>query len=113
MDESVDNLLRGANQEVTAPAGTAPTFARPWRSRRAASPRQVGDGVPVAVLENIVTGIVHGFPLRGTAHHRASGPHLERPLERLAADGALRFDPGCRLIIFGLGNTDKHHIRVL
>src|SRR5262245_65862701 len=45
--EPVDYLLRGADQEVTAPAGATQTLAMTWRSGPASPTRQVGDRVPV------------------------------------------------------------------
>lgn len=49
--------------------------------------------------------IVQRFLFRGTAHHRADGPHLELPAEFLAAQRALGADPSGRLAILGLGNA--------
>src|SRR5882672_4407941 len=101
--EAVDNLLRGTNQEVTTPAGAAQTLARARRSGPASAARQVGDRVPVAFVEDVVTGIIDGFLFRGTAHYRARGPDLEFPPELLAADRALGPDAGGRLVLGVLG----------
>ena len=83
--EPLDNLLRGADQEVATPARAAQTLAWARRSSPASAARQVGDRVPVAFVEDIVAGIVEGFLFRGTAHDRARGPYLELPSELLAA----------------------------
>src|SRR5205807_2411097 len=104
----VDNLLRGADQEVTAPAGAAQTLARAWRSGPASAARQVGDRVPVAFIEDVVAGIVEGFFFRGTAHHRAGGPDLELPPELCAAKRTLGADAGSRLVIGVLSNAGEH-----
>src|SRR5262245_33010808 len=111
--EPLDNLLRGADQEITTPAGATQALAWARRPGLAAAARQVGDRVPVAFVEDIVAGIVESFLFRGTAHHRARGPDLELPSKLLAAKRTLGADAGSRLVVGVLGNAGEHHVRIL